>query len=80
MAVNVNSWKAISLPRLRDFLQVEQRVVFVGVLISALFAVLMPGAPLLFMGICTLTIGNLMYFLQTVAVRQYSIALSPGTG
>jgi len=72
LAVNVNSWKAISLPRLRDFLQVEQRVVFVGVLISALFAVLMPGAPLLFMGICTLTIGNLMYFLQTVAVRLYS--------
>jgi len=57
---------------LRQLLEVEQRVVFVGVLISALFAVLMPGAPLLFMGICTLTIGNLMYFLQTVAVRLYS--------
>jgi sigma-B regulation protein RsbU (phosphoserine phosphatase) len=72
LAVNVNSWKAIWLPRLRELLQIEQRVVFVGVLISALFAVLMPGAPLLFMGICTLTIGNLMYFLQTVAVRLYS--------
>jgi sigma-B regulation protein RsbU (phosphoserine phosphatase) len=71
LAVNVNSWKAIWLPRLRELLQIEQRVVFVGVLISALFAVLMPGAPLLFMGICTLTIGNLMYFLQTVAVRLY---------
>ncbi len=57
---------------MRQLLEVEQRVVFVGVLISALFAVLMPGAPLLFMGICTLTIGNLMYFLQTVAVRLYS--------
>ncbi len=72
MALDANSGKTIWVPRLRQLLEVEQRVVFVGVLISALFAVLMPGAPLLFMGICTLTIGNLMYFLQTVAVRLYS--------
>ncbi len=72
MELDTNPWKTTGLPRLRQLLEVEQRVVFVGVLISALFAVLMPGAPLLFMGICTLTIGNLMYFLQTVAVRQYS--------
>jgi len=72
LALDANSGKTIWVPRLRQLLEVEQRVVFVGVLISALFAVLMPGAPLLFMGICTLTIGNLMYFLQTVAVRLYS--------
>ncbi len=72
MELDTNPWKTTGLPRLRQLLEVEQRVVFVGVLISALFAVLMPGAPLLFMGICTLTIGNLMYFLQTVAVRLYS--------
>jgi len=72
LELDTNPWKTTGLPRLRQLLEVEQRVVFVGVLISALFAVLMPGAPLLFMGICTLTIGNLMYFLQTVAVRLYS--------
>ena len=46
-------------------------MIFVGVLISALFWVAIPGAPILFMGVCILTIGNLMCILQTVAVRLY---------
>lgn len=53
-------------PGLRRFLQVEQGVVFVGVLVSALFAVVRPGAPILFMAVCIL---NLMYFLQAGAGR-----------
>lgn len=69
LAVSANSWKLVWLPRLRQLLEVEQRVVFVGVLTSALFWVAIPGAPILFMAVCILTIGNLMYFLQTVAVR-----------
>ncbi len=72
MAVNTNSWRTIWFPRLRQLLEVEQRVVFVGVLIAALFWVLIPGAPILFMGVCTLTLGNLMYFLQTLMARLYS--------
>ncbi len=71
MARNPNSWKTTRLPRLRQLLEVEQRVVFVGVLISALFWVLIPGAPIAFMGVCVLTIGNLMYVLQTLAGRLY---------
>ncbi len=47
---NQNTW----VPRLRQLLEVEQRVVFVGVLISALFWVAIPGAPILFMGVCIL--------------------------
>ena len=42
-----------------------------GVLISALLAVLKPGAPILFLGVCILTLGNLVYLLQTLAVRFY---------
>jgi hypothetical protein len=72
LALDANSWKTIWLPRLRRFLQIEQGVVFVGVLISALFAVLKPGAPILFLGVCILTIGNLVYFLQTLAGRLYN--------
>jgi phosphoserine phosphatase RsbU/P len=72
LALDANSWRTIWLPRLRHLLEVEQRVVFVGVLISALFAVMIPGAPILFMGICTLTLGNLMYFVQTLAGRHYN--------
>ena len=72
MAFSANSWKTVWLPRLRQLLEVEQRVIFVGVLISALFAVTIPGAPILFMGVCILTIGNLMYFLQTLAARIYN--------
>jgi len=77
LALDANSGKTIWVPRLRQLLAVEQRVVFVGVLISALFAVLMPGAPLLFMAICTLTIGNLMYFLQTVRGASVQQSLFP---
>jgi len=51
LALDSNSWKTVWLPRLRQLLKVEQRVVFVGVLISALFWVAIPGAPILFMGV-----------------------------
>ena len=71
MATNVLSWKQSVWPRARYFLEVQQRIVFAGVLISALFAVLNPHAPLLFMAVCILTIGNLMYVLQTLSGRLY---------
>jgi phosphoserine phosphatase RsbU/P len=48
---------------------VQQRVVFFGVLICALFAVLAPGAPLLFFGVCTLVIGNFMHVLLAFTTR-----------
>lgn len=70
-ARDVLSWKPAVWPRIRYFLQVRQRIVFAGVLISALFAVLNPHAPLLFMAVCILTIGNLMYVLQTLSGRLY---------
>ena len=47
-----------------------------GMLISALFWVLMPWAPILFMAVCILTIGNLMYFLQTLLGLSIAIRLS----
>ena len=71
MPINRDSWKHTIKPRLRQFLQVEQGVVFIGVLICALFVVLRPGAPILFMAVCILTIGNLMYFLQLLLGRLY---------
>jgi len=45
LALETNSWQTMWLPRLRRFLQLEQGVVFVGVLISVLFSVLVPGGP-----------------------------------
>ena len=64
------SWKQAFGPRLREFLQVQQRIVFIGVLICALFAVLTPGASILFFGVCALVIGNLMHLLLAFAVRN----------
>lgn len=58
-------------PHLRKFLQVQQRIVFVGVLICALFAAINPNTYLLFMGVCVLVIGNLMYVLQFLSSRIY---------
>jgi sigma-B regulation protein RsbU (phosphoserine phosphatase) len=72
LPVATNSWSTIWVPRLRNLLRAEQQVVFIGVLISALFAVLKTGAPIVFLGICVLTIGNLMYFLMYVGARLYS--------
>jgi phosphoserine phosphatase RsbU/P len=71
LPITADSWNRTIKPRLHYFLQVEQRVVFAGVLISALIAVLKPGAPILFMGICILTIGNLMYFVQVLTGHLY---------
>lgn len=69
--MKVDSWKTTLKPRFRQFLQLEQRVVFIGVLISALFAVVRPGAPILFMAVCILTVGNLMYIVQVIPRRLY---------
>ena len=71
LATEANSWQSVWKARVIEVLKVEQGVVFVGVLLSALFYVMMPGAPLLMMGICMLVIGNLMYFIQTRAARLY---------
>jgi len=51
---------------------VEQRIVFGGVLISALFAVVMPGTPLPFMGVCILVVGNAIYALLFFGSRIYN--------
>ena len=69
MATQPISWKQAAGPRFREFLQVQQRIVFFGVLICALFAVLTPGAPLLFLGVCTLVIGNFMHVLLAFTTR-----------
>ena len=62
------TWKRSTIwPRLRQLLHVEQTLVFIGVLICALFAVVKPGAPILFMAVIILTIGNLMYLVQVGA-------------
>lgn len=71
MTIGSNSWHAKVKPFLRQLLQLEQRIVFVGVLISALFAVVSPGAPILFMGVCILVVGNLMFGVMTLPVRLY---------
>jgi phosphoserine phosphatase RsbU/P len=68
-SISSTSWKQALAPRFREFLQVQQRIVFFGVLICALFAVLTPNAPLLFLGVCALVIGNFMHLLMTFAVR-----------
>jgi phosphoserine phosphatase RsbU/P len=70
LAANILTWQALR-PKLRQLLQVEQRIVFIGVLISALFAVVRPGAPILFMGVCILTVGNLIFALQLLSHRLY---------
>jgi phosphoserine phosphatase RsbU/P len=72
LPVATNSWSTIWVPRLRSLLRAEQQVVFIGVLISALFAALKTGAPIAFLGVCVLTIGNLMYFLMYVGGRVYA--------
>ncbi len=70
--MRMDSWKTAFKPRFRQFLQLQQRVVFIGVLISALFAVVRPGAPILFMGVCILIVGNLMFAVQAVPSRLYA--------
>jgi phosphoserine phosphatase RsbU/P len=69
LATQAISWKQVVGPRLREFLEVQQRIVFIGVLICALFSVLTPNAPLLFLGICALVIGNFMHLLMSFVVR-----------
>jgi phosphoserine phosphatase RsbU/P len=68
-SISTLSWKQALAPRFRTFLEVQQRIVFTGVLICALFAVIMPGAPILFFGICALVIGNFMHLLLTFVMR-----------
>lgn len=77
MAETIITWKQALWSRLHQFLRIEQRIVLVGVLISALFAVLTPRAPLLFMAACILTIGNLMAVLQMLSSRLYGNRPSP---
>jgi phosphoserine phosphatase RsbU/P len=71
LSLQINSWKPLLWPQLRQLLQAEQRIVFIGVLICALFAVVRPDAPLTFMGVCVLVIGNLMFALQFFGSRIY---------
>lgn len=72
MSTELGSWKLAVKPLLREVLRAEQRIVFGGVMISALFAVVMPGTPLLFMGICILVIGNAIYGLLLFGSRIYN--------
>ena len=64
MSTQLGSWKLAVKPLLREALRAEQRIVFGDVLICALFAVVRPDAPLLFMGVCILVVGNAMYALR----------------
>ena len=70
MSTQSISWKQAFGPRLREFLQVQQRIVFIGVIMCALFAVLTPSAPVLFVGACVLVIGNFMHILLVFAARN----------
>lgn len=72
MSTQLGSWKLAVTPLLREVLRAEQRIVFGGVLIAALFAVVVPGAPLLFMGVCILVVGNTMYALLFFGSRIYT--------
>ena len=71
MSTQLGSWKLAVKPILREVLRAEQRIVFGGVLISALFSAVMPGTPLLFMGVCILVVGNAMYALLLFGSRIY---------
>ncbi|HEY6388429.1 MAG TPA: SpoIIE family protein phosphatase [Candidatus Acidoferrum sp.] len=71
MATEFSSWKLAVKPLLREVLRAEQRIVFGGVMISALFAVVLPRTPLLFMGVCILVVGNAMYALLLSGGRIY---------
>lgn len=71
MAIAKNSLQSVWLPRLRYVLRVEQEVVFVGVLITALFAALKVQVPLLFLAVCILVVGNLLYFFQVLPSRFF---------
>ncbi len=72
MSTQLGSWKLAVKPLLREVLRAEQRIVFGGVMISALFAVVMPSIPLLFMGVCILVVGNAIYALLFFGSRIYS--------
>jgi phosphoserine phosphatase RsbU/P len=66
------SWKPAVKPLLREVLRAEQRIVFGGVLICAVFAVVLPRTPVLFMGVCMLVLGNAMYGLLIFGSRIYN--------
>jgi phosphoserine phosphatase RsbU/P len=72
LPITNDSFKHTLWPHLRRLLQMEQGIVFVGVLLCALFAVVIPGAPIRLMAIIILIVGNCMYFLQTFMGRLYS--------
>jgi phosphoserine phosphatase RsbU/P len=72
LSTQLGSWKLAVKPLLREVLQAEQRIVFGGVMISALFAVMLPRIPLLFAGVCILVVGNAMYALLFFCSRIYS--------
>jgi sigma-B regulation protein RsbU (phosphoserine phosphatase) len=71
LSTQLASWKLAVKPLLREVVRAEQRIVFGGVLISALFAVVIPGTPLLFMGVCILVVGNAVYALLFFGSRIY---------
>jgi phosphoserine phosphatase RsbU/P len=72
LSTQPGSWKLAVTPLLREVLRAEQRIVFGGVLISALFAVVIPGIPVLFTGVCMLVVGNAMYALLFFGRRIYN--------
>ena len=72
MSTQLGAWKLAVKPLLREFVRAEQRIVFGGVLISALFAVIVPSAPLLFMSVCILVVGNAVYALLFFGSRIYN--------
>jgi phosphoserine phosphatase RsbU/P len=72
LSTRIGSWKPVVKPLLREVLRAEQRIVFGGLLISALFAVVIPSIPLLFMGVCILVVGNALYALLLFGSRIYS--------
>jgi hypothetical protein len=72
VSTHLSSWKLAVKPLLREVLRAEQRIVFGGVMISALFAVMVPHAPLVLMGVCILVVGNAIYALLFFGSRIYN--------
>jgi len=65
-------WESKLDPRLRDFFRSQPRLVFIGVLIYALFSALKIPIPLPFLLVCILVIGNCIFVLQAFLRPLYA--------
>lgn len=69
--IQLQRWRKAAWPYVREFLAVQQILVFVGVLICALFAAMKMSFSVWFLLLCIVIIGNAGYILQTAASGWY---------